>query len=113
MSNIFFTPETKTIYIHEDISSESMSMASYCLNTLLQMDEAIPVSQRTPIRIYINSYGGAIYDMWAFVQLMESSKTPIYTYCTGYAMSAALCHFHCRASAIHGHSCTTHVAPTL
>lgn len=27
--------------------------------------------------------------MWALVDIMENSKTPIYTYCTGYAMSAA------------------------
>ena len=44
---------------------------------------------REPIRIYINSYGGSVYDMWALIDIIENSKTPIYTYCSGYAMSAA------------------------
>ena len=26
--------------------------------------------------------------MWALIDIIENSKTPIYTYCTGYAMSA-------------------------
>jgi len=29
-------------------------------------------------------------DMWVLVDIMLNSKTPIYTYCTGYAMSAGL-----------------------
>jgi ATP-dependent Clp protease protease subunit len=44
---------------------------------------------REPIKIYINSYGGSVYDMWALIDIMLNSKTPIHTYCTGYAMSAA------------------------
>ena len=44
---------------------------------------------REPIKIYINSYGGSVYDMWALIDIILNSKTPIYTYCTGYAMSAA------------------------
>lgn len=43
---------------------------------------------RKPIKIYINTYGGSTYDMWAFVDLMMTTKTPIHTYCTGYCMSA-------------------------
>lgn len=44
---------------------------------------------RKPIKIYINSYGGCVYDMWALIDIIINAKTPIYTYCTGYAMSAA------------------------
>lgn len=45
--------------------------------------------ERKPIIIYINSYGGSVYDMWGLIDIMLNSKTSIYTYCTGYAMSAA------------------------
>ena len=37
----------------------------------------------------MNSYGGEVYDMWALIDIMLTAKSPIYTYCTGYAMSAA------------------------
>lgn len=45
--------------------------------------------KREPIKIYINSYDGEVYDMWGLIDIIVNSKTPIYTYCTGYAMSAA------------------------
>lgn len=44
---------------------------------------------RKPIHIFINSRGGNVMDMWSLIDLIESSATPVYTYCNGYAMSAA------------------------
>ena len=38
-------------------------------------------------KIYINSNGGYVCDMWSLVDIMLNSKTPIYTYSTGYANS--------------------------
>lgn len=46
-------------------------------------------NKRDPIKLYINSCGGTIYDMWALIDAIQNSKTPIHTYCMGYAMSAA------------------------
>ncbi|MGN0106192.1 MAG: ClpP family protease, partial [Hominilimicola sp.] len=46
--------------------------------------------KRKPIKIYISSNGGFVYDMWALIDIILTSKTPVYTYCTGYAMSAGL-----------------------
>lgn len=44
---------------------------------------------RMPIRLYINSRGGSVLDMWSLIDVIEASTTPVYTYCNGYAMSAA------------------------
>ena len=44
-----------------------------------------------PIILHIGSFGGSVYDAWSLIDIMRASETPIYTYCTGYAMSAA-CH---------------------
>jgi ATP-dependent Clp protease, protease subunit len=41
-----------------------------------------------PIKIYINSYGGVIYDANFIVGAIENSATPVHTYCHGKAMSA-------------------------
>ena len=54
-----------------------------------EKDEKEKDYNREPIKLYINSYGGSIYDMWGLIDVILNSKTPIYTYCTGYAMSAA------------------------
>jgi ATP-dependent Clp protease protease subunit len=43
--------------------------------------------KREPIKLYVQSVGGNVYDCWALVDVMLHSKTPIHTYCTGYAMS--------------------------
>ena len=34
---------------------------------------------RKPIKIYVNSYGGSIYDMWSLIDIIQKSKTPIHT----------------------------------
>ena len=41
----------------------------------------------SPIKIYIDSYGGAVYQIMGLIGIMEKSKTPIHTICTGAAMS--------------------------
>jgi ATP-dependent Clp protease protease subunit len=53
----------------------------------------ISIDQRKPIEIYVNSPGGSAYDGFSAVNIILSSKTPVYTYCEGYAMSMALAIF--------------------
>lgn len=50
-----------------------------------------------PIKIYIDSYGGYVYQCFGLLSVMDSSDTPIHTIVTGTAMS---CGF---MMAIHGH----------
>lgn len=52
-------------------------------------DKDMPVENRVPIKIYINSVGGLLAETLALVALMNLSKTPIYTYNMGRAYSAA------------------------
>ena len=40
-----------------------------------------------PIEIYIDSYGGAVYQCFGLLGVMEKSDTPIHTIVTGAAMS--------------------------
>lgn len=40
-----------------------------------------------PIELYIDSYGGQVYQCLGLIGVMETSKTPIHTYVTGCAMS--------------------------
>ena len=52
-------------------------------------DKGKPVEERKPIRIYLMNYGGDIDAMWSFVDMMNLSKTPIYTINMGQCASAA------------------------
>lgn len=40
-----------------------------------------------PIKIYIDSYGGSVYQCLGLIGIIENSQTPVYTICTGAAMS--------------------------
>ena len=44
--------------------------------------------ERKPINLYIDSFGGNIYQCFGLISVMEKSKTKINTICTGAAMSA-------------------------
>jgi len=45
---------------------------------------------RQPIKIIIDSFGGSCYSGMALVGMIETSETPIHTYCYGKAMSMGL-----------------------
>lgn len=46
--------------------------------------------ERTPIQLFINSYGGSVYDGLALIDVIKHSKTPVHTICVGSCMSMAL-----------------------
>lgn len=59
------------------IEMDRHGMATYCNYKLI------------PIQLNIQSFGGSINDMWALIDIIETSTTPIITICSGYCMSAA------------------------
>lgn len=46
--------------------------------------------ERKPIQLFINSYGGSVYDGLALIDVIKRSKTPVHTVCIGSYMSMAL-----------------------
>lgn len=54
----------------------------------IEMDSKIYKREMAPIHIFINSCGGDADPMFSVISAIESSKTPIYTYCLGKAYSA-------------------------
>jgi ATP-dependent Clp protease protease subunit len=89
--NIFIDTDKRIIYIHDYIQQSTISKVCYNLLWLLDEDNTKESKERDfvrkPIKIYINSHGGYVDDMWALIDIMINSKTPIYTYSTGYADS--------------------------
>lgn len=50
-------------------------------------DHNIPITDRKPIRIYIDSPGGSLTDTLTVIDAIKLSKTPVYTICVGCAYS--------------------------
>lgn len=82
----------RIIYLNEDISSYTIEGIVPLIHKINKEDEAlaVPPDKRKPIHLHITSYGGSAYDGWQIVSTIENSKTPVYTYVEGYAMSMAL-----------------------
>lgn len=55
-----------------------------------QKEEIYKDWERTPIKLFINSYGGSVYDGLALIDVIKHSKTPVHTICVGSCMSIAL-----------------------
>ena len=89
----FSNTNKKIFFLGDDIDNDSIGELTWnLLHQILDDDEKDKKEKdykRDPIKLYINSYGGSVYDMWGLIDVIQNSKTPIYTYCTGYAMSAA------------------------
>ena len=89
--NVYINIETRTFYIHDNIDRSSIGFVCYNLLRLLADDQKNEDSkkdyERKPIKIYINSYGGFVDDMWALVDIMTHSKSPIHTFSTSHADS--------------------------
>lgn len=83
--------DNRIIWIDSEIGDGSLL---YVIRKILQYNAAdkkadIQEKDRKPIRIFIDSPGGDIQEMYSLVDVMELSRTPIYTYNVGSAASAA------------------------
>ncbi len=87
--------ESRTLYLTQDISSFSIEEIIQFIHHINLQDDKnnVKVADRKPIKIYVNSYGGSVYDGFAIVSELIASKTPVHTIVTGYAMSMGLAIF--------------------
>lgn len=50
-------------------------------------DKGVPVEERQPIKLYITSPGGDVYAGFELIDVIENSKTPVYTINMGFQFS--------------------------
>lgn len=95
----------RNLYLPTQVNQDSMNQLTKAIIDINENDELLSklysayglTYKAKPIKIYIDSYGGAVYQCFGLVAVMDSSKTPIHTFVTGCAMS---CGF---VILIHGH----------
>lgn len=94
---VLLNSDNRLIYIYGDIDARNCADIAYEITSINIIDDDKESSSkyytRKPIKIFFNSHGGSVYDMWLLVDSILNSTTPVYTYCTGYAMSAAFIAF--------------------
>lgn len=81
--------QERVIWIDSDIDDCTYEITKQIYEYNRQ-DKDIPVESRKPIKIYINSFGGDLYQCFALISAIGASKTPVYTINTGVAMSAGM-----------------------
>lgn len=84
--NIFFSKQV------DQVSIEAVQRALLAINEnddylkkLYAIHNITYVPQ--PMKIYIDSYGGVVYQILGLISMIEASKTPVHTIVTGCAMS--------------------------
>ena len=79
--------EDRKLYINYQIDKNVNELITYHILRYNTIDKDIPVKDRIPIKIYINTEGGSISDGLSLLSAMKLSKTPIYTITFGYCYS--------------------------
>lgn len=72
--------QDRIIFIDDDITDE---LANGVISQLMYLDSL----NSNEITIYINSYGGSVYDGLGIIDAMRRMKSPVKTICIGKAMS--------------------------
>lgn len=87
--NVYVNEETRDIIINDVITDKSCSILYYYILKFINEDSYLQddSENRVPICIHINSFGGSYYDVISILNLISICKTPVITYCTGYALS--------------------------
>jgi ATP-dependent Clp protease protease subunit len=97
--------------LNENVSATSVKSIILGINDINRYDdeqqEADENYVRKPIKLIVDSFGGIMYDGFALANLIDTSKTPVHTYCYGKAMSMGLVIF------LSGHKRIMHPFATL
>jgi ATP-dependent Clp protease protease subunit len=89
-------PKDRTLLLVSDIDEESIADITSAIIDINKDDQYLInlynmynlIYTPNPIEIYIDSYGGNVYQSLGLISIIETSQTPIHTYVTGCAMSA-------------------------
>jgi ATP-dependent Clp protease protease subunit len=89
------SPKERNLFLAQQVTQESINKISQAIIDINQDDEEIAKIfavydleyKPKPIMLYIDSYGGYVYQCMGLLGIMRSSKAPIHTVVTGCAMS--------------------------
>jgi len=88
-------PKSRNLFLAQQVNQDSINKISQAIIEINEDDaELISICKLhdlvytpKPIKLYIDSYGGAVYQCFGLLGIIRESKTPIHTIVTGCAMS--------------------------
>lgn len=80
--------EERILYVDSELDENSLEYQRDILQFNID-DKDIPVEQRKPIKLLINSPGGYLTEAMSLANTIKLSKTPVYTYNVGECCSGA------------------------
>lgn len=89
IDGLFYLRDLKQrkLFLNEDVSSFSVAEIVKHIMQFNAEDRLIPVEERTPILLYVTSNGGEVDSGFELIDVIQSSKTPVYTINLGYQYS--------------------------
>ena len=92
LEDIFYFKDLKQrkLFLKCDIDQCSVSDIVKHIMQYNKEDQGIPVEERKPILLYVVSNGGVVDAGFELIDVIECSKTPVYTINTGYQYSMGL-----------------------
>ena len=95
MAIVLPLPKERDLLLNKQVDQDSIGELSKQILSINSDDEYLSqlnslhgyTYNPKPIKIYIDSYGGYVYQCLGLLGIMEHSKTPIHTITTGCAMS--------------------------
>ena len=80
--NTYTNTDERTFYLSDDVDNESVGKLVwdilYQIRKDDEKDEKEKEYKREPIRLYINSYGGNVYDMWGLILFLIARHQSIH-----------------------------------
>jgi ATP-dependent Clp protease protease subunit len=95
MATTLPVPKERNLYLPKQVDQASMNDLTKGIIDINESDRHLSSLYEVynlsydpqPIKIYIDSYGGMVYQCFGLIGVMENSQTPIHTIVTGAAMS--------------------------
>lgn len=95
MGSSFEKPANRNLFLAQQVDQDSMNALSKAIIDIREHDELLKKTYAMhhlsydpqPIVIYIDSYGGAVYQCFGLLSIMKDKGTPVNTVVTGCAMS--------------------------
>lgn len=81
--------DERRLYIDDYIDNDTFKKINYFIFKWNQEDAEMDIADREPIRLFISSGGGSVYDGLGLINLIRNSKTPVWAITTGYCFSMA------------------------
>lgn len=81
--------ERRMFWLENEVDDCTLEIVKSIMRCNME-DAALPVEERLPIKIFIDTNGGDVQVMWTLINAIKISKTPVHTivYCTALSAGA-------------------------